>query len=203
MDARRHGESLAAGGDLLMGIGDRGRGHGRAFDSAWEFCLTRPGAKQRLSNDSTRTQGIIVHCNIALPSMTETTLTIAELAREFELTPRTIRYYEDQGILAPRREGLQRVYSKRDRTRLKLALRGKRLGLSLAEIRELINMYDTAADQSPQLVKFLTVLSRRRAALEQQRRDIEAVLSEIRRFEKQCEEILRDEAPAKNGRQVA
>jgi len=135
--------------------------------------------------------------------MTETTLTIAELAREFELTPRTIRYYEDQGILAPRREGLQRVYSKRDRTRLKLALRGKRLGLSLAEIRELINMYDTAADQSPQLVKFLTVLSRRRAALEQQRRDIEAVLSEIRRFEKQCEEILRDEAPAKNGRQVA
>lgn len=135
--------------------------------------------------------------------MTETTLTIAELAREFELTPRTIRYYEDQGILAPRREGLQRVYSKRDRTRLKLALRGKRLGLSLAEIRELINMYDTAADQSPQLVKFLTVLSRRRAALEQQRRDIEAVLSEIRRFEKQCEEILRDEAPTKNGRQVA
>jgi len=135
--------------------------------------------------------------------MTETTLTIAELAREFELTPRTIRYYEDQGILAPRREGLQRVYSKRDRTRLKLALRGKRLGLSLAEIRELINMYDTAADQSPQLVKFLTVLSRRRAALEQQRRDIEAVLSEIRRFEKQCEEILRAEAPARTGRQVA
>lgn len=135
--------------------------------------------------------------------MTETTLTIAELAREFELTPRTIRYYEDQGILAPRREGLQRVYSKRDRTRLKLALRGKRLGLSLAEIRELINMYDTAADQSPQLVKFLTVLSRRRAALEQQRRDIEAVLSEIRRFEKQCEEILRAEAPARIGHQVA
>lgn len=135
--------------------------------------------------------------------MTEPTATIAELAREFELTPRTIRYYEDQGILAPEREGLQRIYSKRDRTRLKLALRGKRLGLSLAEIRELINMYDTAADQSPQLVKFLTVLSRRRAALEQQRRDIEAVLSEIRRFEKQCEEILRADGSGKPGRRVA
>jgi DNA-binding transcriptional MerR regulator len=135
--------------------------------------------------------------------MTEPTATIAELAREFELTPRTIRYYEDQGILAPEREGLQRIYSKRDRTRLKLALRGKRLGLSLAEIRELINMYDTAADQSPQLVKFLTVLSRRRAALEQQRRDIEAVLSEIRRFEKQCEEILRTDGGGKPGRRVA
>lgn len=136
--------------------------------------------------------------------MTETTLTIADLAREFELTPRTIRHYEDQGILAPGREGMQRVYSKRDRTRLKLAVRGKRLGLSLAEIRELINMYDTAADQSPQLVKFLAVLSRRRAALEQQRRDIEAVLSEIRRFEKQCEEILRADAAGKpRGRRVA
>jgi DNA-binding transcriptional MerR regulator len=126
--------------------------------------------------------------------MSETTFTIAELAREFQVTPRTIRHYEDQGLLAPAREGMQRVYTKRDRTRLKLALRGKRLGLSLAEIRELIDMYDTAADQSPQLVKFLSVLSRRKAALEQQRKDIEAVLSEIRRFEKQCQEILGDDA---------
>ena len=122
--------------------------------------------------------------------MRETTYSIAELAREFQVTARTIRHYEDQGILSPRREGLQRVYQKRDRTRLKLALRGKRLGLSLAEIRELIDMYDKAADQNPQLVKFLSVLSRRKAALEQQREDIEAVLAEIRRFEKQCREII-------------
>ena len=80
--------------------------------------------------------------------MTETTYSITELAREFQMTPRAIRYYEDHGLLAPERKGMQRVYSKRDRTRLKLTLRGKRLGLSLAEIRELINMYDTTADES-------------------------------------------------------
>jgi DNA-binding transcriptional MerR regulator len=122
--------------------------------------------------------------------MTEATFSIADLAREFQLTARAIRYYEHQGLLSPAREGMQRVYSKRDRTRLKLALRGKRLGLSLAEIKELIDMYDTAADASPQLLKFLTVLSRRKAALKQQREDIEAVLSEICRFERQCEEVL-------------
>jgi DNA-binding transcriptional MerR regulator len=133
--------------------------------------------------------------------MSETTFSIAELAREFNVTARTIRHYEEQGILAPAREGMQRVYGKRDRTRLKLALRGKRLGLSLAEIRELIDMYDTAADQSPQLVKFLSVLARRKAALQQQREDIEAVLAEIRRFEKQCRDILG--ADKSSGREAA
>jgi DNA-binding transcriptional MerR regulator len=122
--------------------------------------------------------------------MTETTYSITELAREFQMTPRAIRYYEDHGLLAPERKGMQRVYSKRDRTRLKLTLRGKRLGLSLAEIRELINMYDTTADESPQLRKFLTVLSRRKVALEQQREDIEEVLAEINRFEQQCQQLL-------------
>ena len=78
--------------------------------------------------------------------MSEQTYTIAELAREFDITPRTIRHYEDQGLLSPARAGVQRVYDKRDRTRLKLTLRGKRLGLSLAEIRELIDMYDTAPE---------------------------------------------------------
>lgn len=127
---------------------------------------------------------------IVLLRMTDTTFSIAELAREFGLTQRAIRHYEEQGLLSPAREGMQRVYSKRDRTRLKLALRGKRLGLSLAEIRELIDMYDSATDESPQLLKFLSVLSRRKAALEQQREDIDAVLSEINRFEQQCQELL-------------
>jgi len=135
--------------------------------------------------------------------MSETTYSIAELAREFRVTARTIRHYEDQGLLAPRREGLQRVYNKRDRTRLKLALRGRRLGLSLAEIRELIDMYDTTAGQSPQLVQFLSVLSRRKAALEQQREDIEAVLAEIRRFEKQCRDILGADKTTGSRRQAA
>jgi DNA-binding transcriptional MerR regulator len=122
--------------------------------------------------------------------MTETTLSIADLVREFQITARAIRYYEHQGLLSPSREGMQRVYSKRDRTRLKLTLRGKRLGLSLAEIRELIDMYESAADESPQLLKFLAVLSQRKAALEQQREDIAAVLSEVCRFERQCQEVL-------------
>jgi len=119
----------------------------------------------------------------------ETTFTITELAREFGLTARAIRHYEDQGLITPRREGQQRVYSKRDRTRLRLTLRGKRLGFSLAEVKELINMYDTAPESS-QLERLLAGLTQRRAALEQQREDIEAVLGEIDAYERQCREIL-------------
>ncbi|MBI4984210.1 MAG: MerR family DNA-binding transcriptional regulator [Rhodocyclales bacterium] len=122
--------------------------------------------------------------------MAEATFTITELSREFDITPRAIRHYEEQGLLFPERSGQQRVYSKRDRTRLKLTLRGKRLGLSLVEIKELIDMYDAAPDQTPQLVKLLGVLATRKAALLQQREDIEAVLEELDAFERQCRDIL-------------
>jgi DNA-binding transcriptional MerR regulator len=125
----------------------------------------------------------------------EQTFTITELAREFNITSRTIRFYEDQGLLSPRRAGRVRVYGKRDRTRLKLTLRGKRLGLALAEIKELLELYDTARDESAQIYKFLVVLSKRRAALEQQREDIEAVLSEIYALEKQCRALLEKGGP--------
>ena len=120
----------------------------------------------------------------------EQTFTITELAREFDITPRAIRYYEDQGLISPERAGQNRVYSKRDRTRLKLTLRGRRLGLSLAEIRELIDMYDVGRDQRSQLSKFLAVLARQRAALERQREDIEAVLAEIVSLERRADELL-------------
>ena len=119
----------------------------------------------------------------------EATYSIAELAREFDLTPRAIRHDEDQGLLTPARAGVQRVYTKRDRTRLKLTLRGKRLGLSLAEIRELIDMYDSAPESS-QLARLLEVLARQRAKLAQQREDIEAVLGELDAFEGQCRNLL-------------
>ncbi|MCK6404612.1 MAG: MerR family DNA-binding transcriptional regulator [Rhodocyclaceae bacterium] len=122
------------------------------------------------------------------------TFSISDLAREFDITPRTIRFWEDQGLLFPRREGQTRVFSRRDRTRLKLALRGKRLGLSLARIKEMIEMYDTARDESSQLLKFLDVLAERRAAYERQREDIEAVLGEIADFEQVCRELLAQEA---------
>ena len=116
---------------------------------------------------------------------------ISELAREFEITPRAIRFYEDQGLLAPRREGQRRIYAARDRTRLKLTLRGKRLGLTLSEIRELIDMYEPGQDERPQLQRFLAVLESHRASLLQQRADIEAQLSEIQTFEKRVRKQLK------------
>ena len=129
--------------------------------------------------------------------MTETaaTFTISDLAREFGITPRTIRFWEDQGIVAPLREGRNRVFARRDRARLKMALRGKRLGLSLAEITDLIGMYNSTEDETPQLLKCLHVIENRRAALEQQREDIEAMLGDITQFELQCQqELARREA---------
>lgn len=121
---------------------------------------------------------------------------ISDLAREFDITPRTIRFWEDQGLILPEREGRVRVFTRRDRARLKLALRGKRLGLSLAEIKELIGMYDTGHDEHSQLAAFLQVLNDRRAALVRQREDIEALLAEIDGFERQCRDLLQDEASA-------
>ena len=123
-------------------------------------------------------------------SQTATTFAISDLAREFSITPRTIRFWEDQGILAPQREGNKRVFTRRDRARLKMALRGKRLGLSLAEIKDLIGMYTSTEDETPQLLECLRVIAKRREALEQQREDIEAMLTEIGQFEQQCQEEL-------------
>jgi DNA-binding transcriptional MerR regulator len=122
-----------------------------------------------------------------------TTFTISKLAREFGVTTRTIRFYEDQGLLSPKREGTSRVFSPRDRVRLKLALRGKRLGFSLAEIRELFELYDVSRDEHQQIEEFLTRLERRRAHLEQQREDIEVMLREIDFFANQCRRLLRGE----------
>jgi len=122
------------------------------------------------------------------------TWTISELAQEFGITPRTIRFYEDQGIVSPRRSGRHRIYAARDRTRLKLTLRGKRLGLQLAEIRTLIDMYDGPGTSGPQLREYLAVLERHRGQLERQRRDIDETLAEIAAQEAACRELLAREA---------
>ena len=118
------------------------------------------------------------------------TYTITELATEFGVTTRTMRHYEDQGLLSPRRDGTNRLFSNRDRVRLKLALRGKRLGFSLAEIRELFDLYDQAHDENQQLQEVMAKLQRRRAMLEQQREDIEVMLNEIAFFENQCRKLV-------------
>ncbi|NLY28811.1 MAG: MerR family DNA-binding transcriptional regulator [Alcaligenaceae bacterium] len=123
--------------------------------------------------------------------MTETTWTISQLAEEFGITPRTIRFYEDQGIVSPRREGRNRVFVARDRTRLKLALRGKRMGFQLAEILDLINMYDAApGDTTAQLQHYVEVLERHRSTLQQQRKDLEQTLSEIEDQLAHCHELM-------------
>jgi DNA-binding transcriptional MerR regulator len=118
------------------------------------------------------------------------TYTIGDLAREFDVTPRAIRFYEDEGLLLPARSRGRRVYGKREQVRLKLILRGKRLGFSLAEVREMLELYDSAPDERPQLQKFLGALAVRREQLEGQRRDIDEVLAEIRAFEAQSKKLL-------------
>ncbi len=124
--------------------------------------------------------------------------TISELAKEFGVTTRTIRHYEDEGLVSPRREGTNRLFSNRDRVRLKLALRGKRLGFTLAEIRELFDLYYLARDEKGQMQEFLSKLERRRALLRQQHEDIEVMLSEITFFENQCQKLLAGNQRAAN-----
>ena len=118
------------------------------------------------------------------------TYTIGELAREFDLTTRAIRFYEDCGLLSPQRSGRNRVYTARDRTRLKLTLRGKRLGLTLAEVKDLVDMYESPRDTQPQLKKFLVVLAAHRAQLEQQMADLSVTLDEVRAHEKEARRLL-------------
>ncbi|MBQ0935283.1 MerR family transcriptional regulator [Ideonella paludis] len=118
------------------------------------------------------------------------TFTITELAQEFDITPRAIRFYEDVGLMEPARSGRNRVYTHRDRTRLKLTLRGKRLGLSLQEIKQLVDMYESGTDTRPQLEAFMQVLANHRSQLEQQLEDIQVTLAEIEQHELRCRSLL-------------
>ncbi len=127
----------------------------------------------------------------------ELSFTITELAQEFDITPRAIRFYEDVGLLEPTRPGRNRVYTQRDRTRLKLTLRGKRLGLSLQEIKQLVDMYDSGTDERPQLEAFLGVLANHRQQLEQQLEDIQVTLGEMGEHGARCGHLLGLTEPAR------
>ena len=121
------------------------------------------------------------------------TYSISDLAREFDLTTRAMRFYEDMGLLRPERAGpggRNRVYSGRDRARLKLTLRAKRLGLSLNEAKEIIDLYDSPRDTGVQLRKFLEVLAMHRKQLELQMRDLQANLNELREHEREAMDLL-------------
>ncbi len=119
------------------------------------------------------------------------TFTIGELAREFGLTTRAIRFYEDCGLIAPARSGRQRVYTARDRARLTLTLRGKRLGLKLVQVKELVDMYETRRDSGPQLRRFVDVLARQRADLETRLAELQSTLDEVVAHESSARRMLK------------
>ena len=125
---------------------------------------------------------------------------IGDLAREFAVTTRTIRFYEDEGLLAPERRGQARIYHARDRVRLRLILRGKRLGFSLAEIREILEMYESEPGEAGQLRHLVDRIAERRAALERQRADIDQTLAEMAAIEARCAERLAALKPARKRR---
>lgn len=120
----------------------------------------------------------------------ERTFTIRQLCLEFKCTPRALRFYEDKGLLAPARQGLSRVYSYKDHARLVLILRGKRVGLSLAEIREILELYDKGDGGAAQNAKALRKFRERVVALEQQREDIGHAIEELYRACTHLEERL-------------
>jgi len=126
----------------------------------------------------------------AYPYTTEPVFSITDLAQELDITTRTIRFYEDRGLLHPARRGQQRIYSKADRTRLKLVLRGKRLGWPLDDIREMIELYDTPDGERKQLEVMIEKIKQSRTTLLQQRDDIELALREFDEIETRCRKRL-------------
>lgn len=122
--------------------------------------------------------------------MTEQTMTIREMCDEFEVTPRTLRFYEAKELLFPRREGQKRLFSRRDRARLKLILRGKRFGFSLEEIRQLLDLYDLGDQQNTQLRQTYELASQRLAEMERQRAELDANISELKEQLKWGEKMI-------------
>ncbi|MCU8011224.1 MerR family transcriptional regulator [Shewanella sp. SM74] len=127
----------------------------------------------------------------------QTTYSISDLSKEFDITTRSIRFYEDQGLLKPKRRGQTRIYSLKDRVRLKLILRGKRLGFSLAETRRLFELYDADKSSTSQLNTMLALVEEKKSALQQQMDDIKVVLMELNSAEQQCRLALEDNKTAK------
>ena len=141
---------------------------------------SRPAADERVAPERTTQER----------TAQERTWTIREIADEFGVTHRTVRHYEDLGLISPERRGTTRVYHRRDRTRLNLILRGKRLGFPLEEIRTIIDLYDRPRGKASQLEYVLGQIDERREDLEQRRRDIEDALAELGEFERRCREDL-------------
>ncbi|RZQ52880.1 MerR family transcriptional regulator [Pseudoalteromonas phenolica] len=125
-------------------------------------------------------------------NLNEPTFSISELAKEFDITTRSIRFYEDQGLISPERNGQTRIYSKRDKVRLKLILRGKRLGFTLAETGRLFELYDADKSSAKQLTTMLALIEEKKADLSQQMDDIKVVLMELVTAERRCHDTLKE-----------
>lgn len=151
-----------------------------------------------MSNERGRPTGMAAEDFAAFPeeSGRARSFTIGDLAREFDVTLRTLRFYEDKGLLMPRREGATRIYSRRDRARLKLILMGKRVGFSLDEIRKMVDLYDLRDGQVPHLTYALAKFGEQIAALERQRRDIDQAVGELRRTVAVISGLLREKQGA-------
>lgn len=122
--------------------------------------------------------------------MTERTYSISELAREFDITTRTIRFYEEQGLISPQRDGQKRLYSPADRVRIKLILRGKRIGMTLRESADVIDLYDPKHNNTQQLETLITTVRERREKLQQQKKDIDDLLEGLAEVLNLCETAL-------------
>tara|TARA_A100001037_G_scaffold216894_1_gene194736 strand:+ start:150 stop:548 length:399 start_codon:yes stop_codon:yes gene_type:complete len=122
----------------------------------------------------------------------EQTFSISDLAREFRVTPRTIRYYEAEGLITPGRDGQRRIYSGRDRVRLALVLRGKRLGFSLAEAKEIIDLYSAPQGEAFQLRTLVEKLDEKRALLEDKRRDLDGAITNMDKYAARCRDRLKE-----------
>ncbi len=122
--------------------------------------------------------------------MTERQYSISDLAREFGVTTRTIRFYEEKGLVHPRREGQKRIYSTADRVRIKLILRGKRIGMSLQESAEIIDLYDPTHNNEEQLHSLIATVRQKRERLQQQKRDIDDMLQGLDEVQSLCEQAL-------------
>lgn len=146
-----------------------------------------------------RRQGrLFLYVNVKYTQAMADTFGIADLAREFGVTTRTIRFYEDRGLIAPRRAGQRRIYAARDRVRLKLIMRGKRLGLPLADIGQILDLYDVDPTEVAQLRLFVEKLRERKKVLERQRADIAALLKELDGFEERSLALLADKDKRKS-----
>ncbi len=132
----------------------------------------------------------LISLELNMNKATQVTYSIGDLAKEFDITTRSIRFYEDQGLIAPARKGQTRIYNQRDRVRLKLILRGKRLGFSLAETGRLFELYDADKSSATQLETMMNLIAQKKSDLNQQLEDIKAVLLELNDLENNCLKTL-------------